>query len=99
MRDEVLIKRQLVAMVTWIWAKKSVGENCLLGDGKKRGNRGEREGGRLRGTAESQTQSSQAERSHVVFLPPSKIRDSGDHCDPSLFSKLKYSSLSVGHSG
>lgn len=37
MRDEVLIKRQLVAMVTWILANKRVGEKCLLGDGKKRG--------------------------------------------------------------
>ena len=37
MRDEVLIKRQLVAMVTWILANKRVGEKCLLGDGKKEG--------------------------------------------------------------
>lgn len=37
MRDEVLIKRQLVAMVTWIMANKRVREKCLLGDGKKRG--------------------------------------------------------------
>lgn len=37
MRDEVLIKRQLVAMVTWILANKRDGEKCLLGDGTKRG--------------------------------------------------------------
>lgn len=37
MRDEVLIKRQLVAMATWILANKRVREKCLLGDGKKRG--------------------------------------------------------------
>ena len=38
MRDEVLIKRQLVAMVTRILANKRVREKCLLGDCKKKGN-------------------------------------------------------------
>lgn len=37
MRDEVLIKSQLVAMVTWILANNRVGEKCLQRDGKKRG--------------------------------------------------------------
>lgn len=46
MRDEVLIKRQLVAMVTWILANKRVREKCLLGDGKKRETRERREEGR-----------------------------------------------------
>lgn len=36
MRDEVLIKRQLVAMVTGILANKRVREKCLQGVGKKR---------------------------------------------------------------
>lgn len=42
MRDEVLIKRQWVAMVTWILANKRVREKCLLGDGKEKGNQRER---------------------------------------------------------
>lgn len=37
MRDEVLIKSRLVAMVTRILANKRVGEKCLQRDGKKRG--------------------------------------------------------------
>lgn len=36
MRDEVLIKRRLVAMATRILANKRVGEKCLQGAGKKR---------------------------------------------------------------
>lgn len=47
MRDEVLIKRQLVAMVTSILANKRVREKCLQGVGKQREERGEeKEGGR-----------------------------------------------------
>lgn len=77
MRDEVLIKRQLVAMVTWILANKRVGEKCLLGDGKKRRTREKREGSRLRATAELNTvpvQSNQAEHFHFAFLSASKKR-------------------------
>lgn len=73
MRDEVLIKRQLVAMATWILANKRDREKCLLGDGKEE--RGE--GGRPRRTTELNTvpgQSNQAERLHVVFLPAPRKR-------------------------
>lgn len=45
MRDEVLIKRQLVAMVTRILANKRVREKCLQGVGKKRDDREEQKGG------------------------------------------------------
>lgn len=45
MRDEVLIKRQLVAMVTGILANKRVREKCLQGVGKKREEREEEEEG------------------------------------------------------
>lgn len=73
----MLIKRQLVAMVTWILANKRLGEKCLLGDGKKRGK--QRKQGRQRddGTAELNRdpgQCSQAEHVHVIFLPASKKR-------------------------
>ena len=47
MRDEVLIKRQLVAMVTRILANKRVRKKCLQGVGEKRAETDqEKEGGR-----------------------------------------------------
>lgn len=46
MRDEVLIKRQLVTMVTRILANKRVRKKCLRGAWRKRGESGEqKEGG------------------------------------------------------
>lgn len=74
MRDEVLIKRQLVAMVTWILANKRVREKCLLGDGKKRESRERREGRQTERSCRARRtvpgQSNQTERLHVVFLSP-----------------------------
>lgn len=56
MRDEVLVKRQLVAMVIWILANKRVRKECLHGERKEKRNRAKREkGGRLRGTVELNT--------------------------------------------
>lgn len=49
MRDEVLIKRPLVAMVTRISANKRVGKKCLRGAGKKRGGTEEQEEGGRQG--------------------------------------------------
>ena len=66
MRDEVLIKRQLVAMVTWILANKRVGEKCLLGDGKKEGNR------RKEGRRQTELKTVPGQTLHLVFLPESK---------------------------
>ena len=69
MRDEVLIRRQLVAMVTWILANKRVGVKCLLWDGKKRGNSEKREGGRPRGTAVLVKKKVQRQSNVYKFLP------------------------------
>lgn len=56
MRDEVLIKQQLVAMVIWILANKGVRKECLHRERKERRTREKKEkGGRMRGTAELNT--------------------------------------------
>lgn len=68
MRDEVLIKRPLVTMVTWILANKRVGEKCLLGDGERGGN-GDR---RDRARRAVPGRDHQAQRFHLVSLPASR---------------------------
>ena len=96
MRDEVLIKRQLVAMVTWVLANKRVREKCLLADGKKRGTGEKREGTRLRATAELNTIVGQSNQARNASMLPFRLHpkgDSGDHHDPPLFSKVDYASL------
>lgn len=85
MRDEVLIKRQLVAMATWIMANKRVRGKCLLGDGMKWGNR--RKAGK-RQTEIRRAKRAKAVRRLVVFLL--QKNDSGD---PPLSSYVKYAFL------
>lgn len=88
MRDEVLIKRPLVAMVTWILANKRVREKCLLGDGERGG------GPRQEGPRWSEV-SGPGPRQPGAALPlsfPSCLQtDSGDHSPPP--PKVKYALL------